>query len=249
MAPLRSVTASGNPFGADPGADAQPVSLIGSGPAGPFVLAAQALAPVAVLPARGANLAIERQIALAWPGTVCLSGMPPELQRQLQDECHSESIVAVDTARSWVATRRASVLATLRTATIAFLTTTEAIELTGLGRFVLAGNYLRELGTPVVVITHGARGASLFAEGCRVKVPAFPVLDEVEATGAAGAFAGGFLGTVARTRGSLARDSLCAAMLAGAITASFAVEGAARASRADLACRYEQLVAMSTLPA
>ena len=55
-------------------------------------------------------------------------------------------------------------------------------------------------------------------------LPAYPVTDVVDPTGAGDSFAGGFMGYLAE-QGSATPDALRAAMLYGTVTASFCVQG------------------------
>jgi sugar/nucleoside kinase (ribokinase family) len=71
---------------------------------------------------------------------------------------------------------------------------------------------------PIVVCTDGARGADVFAEGARTRVPAQPA-DEVDPTGAGDVFAAAFL--IALRRG----EAPAAAATAGAAAAAVVIAG------------------------
>ncbi|MBI4328564.1 MAG: ribokinase [Chloroflexi bacterium] len=72
--------------------------------------------------------------------------------------------------------------------------------------------------TPIIVVTHGARGARLWWQGQWLEVPAFPA-SEVDPTGAGDVFAAAYLVRLSETR-----DPVKAALFASA-AASLAVEG------------------------
>jgi sugar/nucleoside kinase (ribokinase family) len=73
------------------------------------------------------------------------------------------------------------------------------------------------------VIKQGEHGA-LLAEGDRVfKVPGYPLEEVFDPTGAGDAFAGGFMGHLARS-GDVSEPNLRRAMVYGAAMGSFAVE-------------------------
>jgi gamma-glutamyltranspeptidase/glutathione hydrolase len=106
------------------------------------------------------------------------------------------------------------------------------------------------LGVPEVVVTLGARGSLVYAGGRTEEVPARPVAEDVDPTGAGDAFAGGLLGHLARA-GTLDDRTLCRAVLHGAVCASFAVEqfsvdGIERADLGAVERRVGELEALVT---
>jgi sugar/nucleoside kinase (ribokinase family) len=75
----------------------------------------------------------------------------------------------------------------------------------------------------MVIVKKGEHGAILFAEDLVFFVPGYPLEDIFDPTGAGDAFAGGFMGYLARV-GSLDPDDLRRAMVYGSALGSFAVE-------------------------
>jgi sugar/nucleoside kinase (ribokinase family) len=73
-----------------------------------------------------------------------------------------------------------------------------------------------------VVIKQGEYGALLIERNRTFYAPAFPLEEVFDPTGAGDAFAGGFMGYVART-GDISSDNLRRAMVYGATMGSFAV--------------------------
>ena len=78
---------------------------------------------------------------------------------------------------------------------------------------------------PVVVVTRGWKGALVLTRDATLDVPTLP-RPEVDPTGAGDAFAGGFMGYLARTwaGGPLEGMTLRRAMIAGSTMASFCCE-------------------------
>jgi sugar/nucleoside kinase (ribokinase family) len=82
---------------------------------------------------------------------------------------------------------------------------------------------VREIGPEVVVVKRGEHGALVFTPGDLFAVPAYPLRDVVDPTGAGDSFAGGFLGYLASTLATGERDYRRAAVV-GSVMASFQVE-------------------------
>jgi sugar/nucleoside kinase (ribokinase family) len=100
---------------------------------------------------------------------------------------------------------------------------TEARELTGDHNLLRAARWIQKHGPRMVIIKKGEHGAALFADDVVFFTPGYPLEDVFDPTGAGDAFAGGFMGYVARC-GLLAPDALRRAMVYGSALGSFAVE-------------------------
>jgi sugar/nucleoside kinase (ribokinase family) len=78
-------------------------------------------------------------------------------------------------------------------------------------------------GPSTVVVKRGEHGALVLKENLVVSVPAFPLAEVVDPTGAGDSFAGGFMGYLAAT-GDLSDDGFRRAAAVGSVMGSFAVE-------------------------
>jgi sugar/nucleoside kinase (ribokinase family) len=96
---------------------------------------------------------------------------------------------------------------------LAFMNDHEAMQLTGAGDL---GDALATLSAkvPTLVITRGAQGALGIEDGVRVEIPAAPVAQVIDTTGAGDLFAAGFL--AARCRGHDLRHCLQTGAVAAA---------------------------------
>ena len=104
------------------------------------------------------------------------------------------------------------------------------------------------MGPRYVVVKRGEHGAMLFSPEGIFIVPAYPVTDVIDPTGAGDSFAGGFLGDLA-ARGEVTETNLRQALLTGSVVASFNVESfsldrLAELSSEDIASRTAELAAM-----
>src|SRR5262249_21392864 len=123
----------------------------------------------------------------------------------------------------WIDQDRAAVEEVLRKTDGVVLNDSEARQLTGERNLIRAGQRLHALGSRIAIIKKGEHGAFLSVNGQGFALPAYPVAEVVDPTGAGDSFAGGLMGWLAR-HGQSDFAALKRAMLAGTITASFCVE-------------------------
>jgi sugar/nucleoside kinase (ribokinase family) len=119
----------------------------------------------------------------------------------------------------------------------------EARELSGDWNIHRAGRWILAHGPKRVVIKQGEHGALLIEPARTFYVPAFPLENVFDPTGAGDAFAGGFMAYLART-GSVSEDNIRRAMVVGATMGSYAVEqfgirGFERVTLADVGARVK----------
>jgi sugar/nucleoside kinase (ribokinase family) len=100
----------------------------------------------------------------------------------------------------------------------------EARLLTGEHNLLRCAERILEWGPEYVAVKKGEHGALLVSRRGVFIVPAFPVARVTDPTGAGDAFAGAFLGALARAR-QVSDASVRRAMFRGSVVASFAVEG------------------------
>lgn len=155
---------------------------------------------------------------------VFLGNIDPELQLEILDQLHSPRLVAADTMNFWIDTRKEALLELLTRIDLLILNDSEARQLSGDWNVHRAGRWLLEHGPARVIIKQGEFGALLLEPGRTFHVPAFPLEEVFDPTGAGDAFAGGVMGYLA-ARGSVDTDTLRRAMVYGATMGSFAVSG------------------------
>jgi sugar/nucleoside kinase (ribokinase family) len=154
---------------------------------------------------------------------VFLGNIDPELQLGILEQVKDPLLVVCDTMNYWIQSKRDALLALLRRVDILMVNDAEARELSGDWNIHRAGRWILEHGPARVVIKQGEYGALLIERNRTFYVPAFPLETVFDPTGAGDAFAGGFMGYLARSR-SADEDHLRRAMVYGATMGSFAVE-------------------------
>ena len=182
---------------------------------------------------------------------VFLANAAPAVQAKALDQCTAPEFVMVDTMNLWIDIAKDDLLALLKRVDGIVLNDEEARMLTGENNLIRAAKQVLELGPKYVVLKKGEHGAFLVGEDVHFSLPAYPVENVVDPTGAGDSFAGGFMGYLASTRNTDA-STLKRAMLYGTVTASFCVEGfsveelTAR-HRGQVEARFNELSTITTI--
>ncbi len=155
---------------------------------------------------------------------IFLGNIDPALQMSVLEQVTAPKLVVCDTMNYWINSRRDELLALLKRVDLLMVNDSEAREFSGDWNIHRAGRWLLERGPKRVVIKQGEYGALLIEKDRTFAVPAFPLEEVFDPTGAGDAFAGGFMGYLAR-EGATDTDAMRRAMVYGASMGSFAVSG------------------------
>lgn len=154
---------------------------------------------------------------------VFLGNIDPVLQLDVLEQVRAPRLVACDTMNYWINGKRDDLLRLLRRVDLLLVNDTEVRELSGDFNLLRAARWIQQQGPDMVVVKKGEHGAILFAGDTIFFTPGYPLEEVFDPTGAGDAFAGGFMGYLARS-GSVAADDLRRAMVYGSALGSFAVE-------------------------
>ncbi len=152
-----------------------------------------------------------------------LGNIDPELQLGVLSQITAPKLVVCDTMNYWIQSKKDVLLQLLRAVDILMVNDSEARELSGDWNIHRAGRWILSKGPKRVVIKQGEYGALMMDAKGTFWVPAFPLEEVFDPTGAGDAFAGGFMGYLARTK-DLSDENLRVAMLYGSAMGGFAVE-------------------------
>ncbi|HEX9792873.1 MAG TPA: PfkB family carbohydrate kinase [Planctomycetota bacterium] len=175
---------------------------------------------------------------------VFLANMGPDVQLRMLEDLDGGTVFA-DTMNLWIEIQGSALLELMKRIDGLILNDGEARALTGETNLIRAGEDLLEMGPRLAVVKKGEHGAFLFTRDFHFALPAYPVREVVDPTGAGDSFAGGFVGHLAAC-GSLEPDALRKAMAYGTVAASctverFSTEGLELANRAQLDARLAEL--------
>ena len=181
---------------------------------------------------------------------VFLANASPQVQARGLDQIESPEFVMMDTMNLWIDIARDELVELLGRVDAVVLNDEEARMLTGEDNLWRAAAAVRALGPGLVVLKKGEHGAFLLEESWRFTVPAYPVVNVVDPTGAGDSFAGGFMGFMASV-GDSNPSTLRQAMLYGTAAASrcvesFSTEQLEGRSLQEIQGRREELLAMIT---
>lgn len=154
---------------------------------------------------------------------VLLGNIHPALQMHVLDQLAGNSFILADTIDLWIETERESLLSLIKKVSLFVINDSEAEELTGESNVILAGEKLRQMGPESVIIKKGEHGAILFHEEGKFALPAYPVTQLHDPTGAGDSFAGALIGRLS-SRNRADFSAIKEAMLYATCTASLTVE-------------------------
>jgi sugar/nucleoside kinase (ribokinase family) len=152
-----------------------------------------------------------------------LANIAPSLQNGVLEQVTSPKLVAGDTMNLWISETRGDLMKLLSRLDILTLNDEEARMLSGEHNLVKAGRAILAMGPRMLLVKRGEYGVLQFSEEGMFAVPAYPLEEVVDPTGAGDTFAGGMMGFLARN-GRVTESSLRTAVVYGSVLASFVVE-------------------------
>ena len=131
--------------------------------------------------------------------------------------------IGLDTMNFWINGARDGLERVLREVDILLINEAEARSLTAERHLPAVYEKIQAMGPKILVVKRGEYGVALFAPEGTFLLPAFPLRDVTDPTGAGDTFAGGFMGYLAATANA-DFETLKRATLMGTVLASFTVE-------------------------
>jgi sugar/nucleoside kinase (ribokinase family) len=181
-----------------------------------------------------------------------LANIQPDLQREVRAQCRRARFVAMDSMNLWIETARDSLVETISGVDGLLLNDAELRMLTEKPNLVKAAREVMSWGPQLVVAKQGEYGAALFHGDEFFALPAYPLQDVLDPTGAGDSFAGGFIGYIAAHPGEVLETGLLRrAMAYGTALASFNVsefgtERVARLTPEEITQRVAELQRITT---
>jgi len=155
---------------------------------------------------------------------VFLANIAPDLQRDvLQQVKKRPKLAALDTMNYWIERSNAELRETLKHVDILMINDSETRELSREHNLLRAAKHIFKMGPTTLIVKRGEYGAMMVDKRGVFCVPAFPLEEPHDPTGAGDSFAGGFMGYLAGC-GDKSDASLRRAMVYGSVLGSFAVE-------------------------
>ncbi len=154
---------------------------------------------------------------------VCLGNIDPTLQQCVIEQIQNPRLVIGDTMNFWINGKRKELQKAIEMMDVLVLNDSEARLLSNEPNLIRAAKIIMKMGPRIVIIKKGEHGALLITEKTIFSAPAYPLENINDPTGAGDAFAGGFIGWIAKTD-DLSEENLKCAVIYGSTLASFCVE-------------------------
>jgi sugar/nucleoside kinase (ribokinase family) len=155
---------------------------------------------------------------------VFLANIAPDLQRDVLHQVKKRpKIAALDTMNYWIERSNAELRETLKHVDILMINDSETRELSNEHNLLRAAKHIFKMGPTTLIVKRGEYGAMMVDKRGVFCVPAFPLEEPHDPTGAGDSFAGGFMGYLAGN-GDKSDAALRRAMVFGSVLGSFAVE-------------------------
>lgn len=154
---------------------------------------------------------------------ILLGNIAPQLQERVLDQAEAPRFVAIDTMDLWIQIAREDLIRVISRCDLITLNDGEARQLTGEHDLPRCAAALLDMGPGYVVIKKGEHGALLFGQGGTAIVPAVPLSDLCDPTGAGDSYVGALMGELAKG-GVVTPAAVRSALWTGSVLASFTVE-------------------------
>jgi sugar/nucleoside kinase (ribokinase family) len=182
---------------------------------------------------------------------VLLGNINPDLQLRLLDQASGARFVAVDSMDLWINCARSTLVKVIGRSHLVTLNDSEARQLTGQFSLRQCAAALFDMGVEYVLIKKGEHGALLFSREGLAIIPAYPVQEVCDPTGAGDTYAGAFMGYLAE-HGTVDLPNLRQALLHASAVAAFGVEDMSTTrlealTRAEIDTRARELREMTAL--
>lgn len=153
-----------------------------------------------------------------------LGNLHPGVQLSVLEKMKNRpKLVILDTMNFWMDSALDILMQMIAKTDVITINDEEARQLSGEYSLVKAAKKIHEMGPKYVIIKKGEHGALLFHDGKIFAMPALPLEEVFDPTGAGDTFAGGFASYLAK-KGSFTFDNMKAALIVGSAMASFTVE-------------------------
>jgi sugar/nucleoside kinase (ribokinase family) len=153
-----------------------------------------------------------------------LGNIHPSLQEDVVDQVDSPKLIGCDTMNFWIQGEPEALSKLLKKINLLIINEGEARLLSGEKNLLKSVEIIREMGPEIIIIKKGAHGAALFHPEGRFFIPAYPLAELQDPTGAGDSFASGVMGYIAR-HDNTDLKTFKTALIYGTVMASFACEG------------------------
>lgn len=153
-----------------------------------------------------------------------LANIDPVLQLNVLNSMQNLKFAICDTMDYWIKNSRRNLIKVLKKVNCVVLNDEEIREFSGEFDLIKGAKYIRKLGPDYVIIKKGEYGASILGHNLYFSIPAYPVENVIDPTGAGDSFGGAFIGYIAQ-KDKINKTTIKNAIVYANTVASFTVEG------------------------
>ncbi len=154
---------------------------------------------------------------------VCLGNIDPDLQRNVLEQVKDPSLIVCDTMNFWIDHTLESLRETLKRVHCLMINDEEVRQLAGESNLLKAARQILKMGPRVLVVKKGEHGAIVIDNESIFVLPAYPLEQIEDPTGAGDTFMGGFAGYLSQYD-EFSESAFRRAVVYGTAMASFTVE-------------------------
>ena len=155
---------------------------------------------------------------------ILLGNLHPAVQNSvINQSTNPDRLIILDTMNFWMDNALDELEDVLRKVNLIIINDEEAEQLTSETNIFTAGEKILKMGPQKVIIKKGEHGSVYFDNFQKYILPAYPVTNLVDPTGAGDSFAGGIAGSLSN-KSEIGFKEIKEAMIFGTLTASFCVE-------------------------
>lgn len=175
-----------------------------------------------------------------------LANIQPDIQLDVVRQCPGSRLTVLDTMNYWIANALDDLWKVIKSVDVIVINEGEARDLSGEYSILKAAEKLLLPNLRFIVLKKGTNGVMIFGKGFTISLPAFPVKQVVDPTGAGDSFAGAFLsyldhlGTKEFGPVELKQAAIYATVVASYYVQGFGVDGLSGITRADLEKRQSE---------
>lgn len=153
-----------------------------------------------------------------------LANLDPVIQKQVILQSKSPKLIVLDTMNYWIETKITELKDVLKLVDVLIINDQELRLLTGQTNIIPGLPEVLKLGPKRVIVKKGEHGSVMYNGSDYFLLPAFPLPNLIDPTGAGDSFAGGFVGYLAKA-GTTDEATFQRAMIAGTLISSHTVQG------------------------
>lgn len=155
---------------------------------------------------------------------VFLANIDPVLQLNVLEQIKAPKLVGSDTMNFWISSKLPELKKVLAKVDVLLINEGEADAISNTTNAIAAAKKILSMGPKAVVIKRGEYGFVLYTQEGYFILPAFPIAEVVDPTGAGDTFAGAFFGYLSKRDKGYDLEALKQACIQGCLLASFTVE-------------------------